>query len=73
MTTNQKLPHCAGCRDNFYNRGKDDLCWMLAAMKLVWKKPVPVDQRPPWDNPAVRLPNCYRRKGYVYVDPKITR
>ena len=70
MTKSQKLMHCVGCRDDFYNHpGQHGStgCWMLEGMKLVWRKAVPVDQRPPWMMPARRVPSCYRRKGYVFL------
>ena len=68
--------HCAGCRDNFYNHGDNSHtgeCWCLKTAKMVWKKEVHIDQRPPWDQKARRFLNCFRRKGYVYVSPEITQ
>ena len=69
--------HCAGCRDNYYNlnlkaSGHGEGCWMLKSAKLTMRKLVPLDQRPPWTQPAQRLPSCYRKKGYVVVGPKQT-
>jgi len=68
--------YCAGCHDDFYNHktnccGKD--CWSLPDAKLVWRKEVHIDQRPPWDQKAIRVPDCYHRQRYVYIDPKRTR
>lgn len=70
MTTTQKLAHCRGCRDNYYNMRPepDGKCWMLADMTLGSYKLVPLDAVPPWKMPARRLPACYRRSGYVKVD-----
>lgn len=69
MTKSQKLKYCVGCRDNVYNLGLNGVteCWMLKNAKLVWKKAVPIDQRPPWTQPARRVLDCYREKGYIYV------
>jgi hypothetical protein len=68
--------HCVGCRDDFYN-GKNDLgvseCWSLKDAKLVMKKEVHLDQRPPWTQKAQRLPGCFRRPRHVYVAPDVTR
>ncbi len=69
MTTEQKLKHCAGCRDDVYNHGcgGSQQCWSLSSMTLVLKKEVHINQRPPWTQHAIRVPNCYHRTGYVYV------
>lgn len=70
MTESEKLKHCAGCHDDFYNQpgnSSKGRCWSLASMKLVWKKEVSVDQRPPWTQKAKRLPECYHRPRFVYV------
>lgn len=71
MTDSQKLKYCAGCRDNYYNRG-EDRCWSFDTATTVWRKEVPMDQRPPWTQKAKRVLSCYRRSGYVYVDPDRT-
>lgn len=71
LKKSEKLKYCAGCRDDFYN-GKNPYgiseCWSLADAKVVWKKEVPIDQRPPWKQKAKKVLNCYRRPRYVYVD-----
>lgn len=75
MTELEKLRHCAGCHDDFYNHAgnsPDGRCWSLATMELDWRKEVPVDQRPPWTQKAKRLPKCYHRPRFVYVGPKQT-
>lgn len=67
--------HCEGCRNDFYN-AKNDLgvseCWSFKTAKLVWRKEVHINQRPPWDQKAQKMPNCYHRSQYIYVDPKTT-
>lgn len=75
MNDQEKLKHCVGCHDNFYNcsgNSSSGRCWSLASMKLVWKKEVSFDQRPPWTQKAKRVPDCYHRPGYVYVGPNQT-
>lgn len=66
-----KKSDCVGCRDNFYN-GNNSLgvkeCWSLASAKLIQRKQVPLDQRPPWDQPYEKRPSCYKRSGYVFVN-----
>ena len=76
MTEQEKLKHCAGCHDNFYNHpgnSPDGRCWSLDTMKLVIKKEVSIDQRPPWTQKAKRLPACYHRPRFVYVGKDQTR
>lgn len=75
MNESEKLKHCAGCRDDYYNHGSNSStgrCWMFADMQLVWKKEVHIDQRPPWTQKAKRLPQCYHRPQFVYVKPDQT-
>ncbi len=71
MNENQKPRYCGGCHDNFYN-GNNNLgverCWNLNSAKVVWRKEVPLDQRPPWKQKAKRVLDCYHRSGYVYVE-----
>lgn len=72
MTTAEKLKHCAGCHDDYYNHpghSSEGRCWMLSQMRLEWRKEVSIDQRPPWTQAARRLPNCYHRPRFVYVKP----
>ena len=61
--------HCAGCHDNFYNIEVGE-CWSLKDAKLILRKEVSIDQRPPWDQKAKLIPNCYHQPRYVYVKPE---
>lgn len=75
MTESEKLKHCSGCRDDFYNyngNSPNGRCWSLPSMQLVFKKEVSVDQRPPWTQKAKKLPDCYHRPRFVYVKPDQT-
>lgn len=76
MTKHEKLRRCLGCRNDFYN-GKNEYgvkeCWSLQSMKLVRKRPVHVDERPPWVAKVQWVPNCYHRERYVYVNPEVSR
>lgn len=70
MTKQEKLKHCIGCREDFYNtsgNSTDGECWNLKRAKLVWKKEVHIDQSPPWTQKAKRLLSCYHRPRHVYV------
>lgn len=64
--------HCVGCRSNFYNSNNPyDIkeCWHLKGAKLVKKKMVGINQRPPWTQGAIKVPSCYNKNGYVFVGP----
>lgn len=70
MTKSQKLKHCIGCVENFYN-GNNPYgvaeCWNLRSAKLIWRKRVGVWQTPPWTQKADRFLSCRREKGAVFV------
>lgn len=64
--------HCAGCRNNFYN-GNNDLgvqeCWSLKRAKLKTRYQIGTWTPTFRENfVKVRLPNCYRKVGYSFVD-----
>lgn len=68
--------NCLGCNDNFYN-GNNRLgvsrCWMLDKARLVRRKQVGMHDIPPWHwQPVVVVPQCYRARGYVHIDPRRT-
>lgn len=71
MTKKEKRhKYCSGCRDNFYNDNnpfgiKECLCFKNA--KVVWKKRVHMNQRPPWDQKAIRVLDCRHENCYVFV------
>lgn len=66
--------HCTGCYNNDYNYGLGGAkeCWCLKDAKIIWRKEVHVDQRPPWTQKARKFPDCYRKSRYVYVEPNQT-
>ena len=70
MTDDEKLVHCRGCEQNFYN-GNNSLgvtrCWSLESMVLVERKKVHRDAPPPWLHESEQLPNCYQQKEYVIL------
>lgn len=61
--------HCVGCEDNFYNNGGGGAkeCWLLEKAELIMRKQVAIDQVPPWKQAPVLRPDCYRKRGYVFV------
>ena len=73
----KRVDRCEGCFDDFYN-GKNPHgvkeCWNLKSAKVVKRKKVGIDDRPPWnDQPVVEVFNCYKPKGFVMVDPERIR
>ncbi len=68
--------HCNSCRDDFYN-GKNPhgikVCWMLKSAKLIRRKRVHINERPPWSRNPEMLPSCYREMNYVFVAPSVNR
>lgn len=71
LSTEDKLKHCAGCRNNFYN-GNNSLgvtrCWSLADAKLILRKRVHINQVPPWTQKPTKILSCYHESQYVFVN-----
>lgn len=64
--------NCAGCYNNFYNDNNYlgvKECWHLKGAKLVKKKKVHMNDVPPWKQPPITVPNCYKQVDYVFVGP----
>ena len=63
---------CEGCEDNFYN-GNNNLgvkeCFHLKSAKMVLKKKISLLQVPPWKQKPIKVPSCFRQKGYVFWNP----
>lgn len=66
----EKLKYCDGCTEDFYN-GNNPLgvkrCWDFDSAQLVWRVRVPLSQRPPWSQPAVRVLSCRHERGMVLM------
>lgn len=63
-----KLPHCSGCRDDFYNRAGNSSnghCWALEKAKLRWRWGInmqsPMDRRDRFRK--VRVHDCFHGEG----------
>ncbi len=60
---------------DFYNN-KNDLgvkeCWSFKTAKLIMRKRVSIDQRPPWNQRAVAYPSCYHESRYIFIRPDQT-
>ncbi len=71
-----KKKYCSECENNFYN-GNNPFgikeCWSFKNSKIVWKKKVSINQVPPWNQKPIRVLNCYREKGYVFVNKDVVR
>ena len=72
MNERDKLKHCNGCRDDFYN-GKNAIgvkrCWMLKDAKLVTRYRIGTWTRPtePGAFTECKVLSCYHQNGYHYV------
>lgn len=67
---------CSGCVDDFYNDKNPygvKECWCLKTAEVCQKKFIPLDMVPPWNVKPVKTLSCYKKKGYVKVDPKVMR
>jgi len=66
-----KRKYCPSCSEDFYNSHNPygiEECWHLKTAKLVWGKVIGIWQNPPYDNiPNERKPNCWRKKGVVFI------
>ena len=75
LSKSKKLEYCAQCRDNFYN-GHNSLgvkeCWSLKSAKVVKKKLVHINQRPPWSQEPIKVLSCCHIEGHVLVSPNQT-
>lgn len=70
MTKEEKLKHCKGCEDNYYNSMNErgiTQCWMLQGAKLVSRKKVALSQKPPWTQEPKLYFNCYRQLRFWFV------
>lgn len=74
LSKSDKLKMCIGCYNNFYN-GNNDLgvkeCWMLKSARVVLKKKVGIWQVPPWKQAPIRILNCRREDGYIFVEKNV--
>lgn len=70
MSKKSKKQYCKGCKDNFYNGNNPygiKECWNLKDAKVVKRKEVHINQRPPWKQKAIKVLDCYSRPQYIYV------
>ncbi len=71
-----KKKYCEGCNDDFYNN-KNPLgveeCWHLESAKLVLKRKVGLNEVPPWNSKPIKVLDCFRQKGFIFVDKNITK
>ena len=72
-----KRKYCAGCRNDFYNSGNNELgiaeCWCLKDAKVGKYRMVHINDVPPWTGKPVSTLSCYSRPQWIKVDPKVTR
>ena len=70
----KRRKYCSGCTENFYNGNNPlgiDECWCLEDAKIVTKKFVHVDMRPPWNVKPEKTLSCHHRRRYVAVNKEV--
>ena len=76
MSKEETKKYCMGCEQNFYNGNNPygvTECWNLSDAKIVSKKKVHRDQRPPWTQSPTKVLSCFQQNGYVFVGSDRTR
>jgi len=58
---------CVGCEDNYYNNSLRNGCWNFRDAKLIMRKRIYADQRPPWMQKPSLHPDCYHEKGCIFI------
>ncbi len=61
-----RTKYCAGCYNDYYNTSEPHHCWLLGNAKVILRKEVHINDRPPWKHVPKMLPDCYRKPKYVY-------
>lgn len=66
---------CRGCYFDDYNHGLGGAteCWHFKDAKVILRKRVHVDERPPWKAKPELLPHCYTQRRFVFVKSEVTR
>jgi len=72
MNKDEKKKYCRGCYNNVYNAGLGGAkeCWSLQSSELIWRKRIHINQAPPFDQDAEKLPDCYVVPKYVFLNGK---
>ena len=66
---------CSGCHNNFYNDNNPHgvkECWTYKSAKVIKRRAVHRDERPPWKGTPRWMFDCFNEPGWWYVDPKVT-
>lgn len=66
---------CEGCYNDDYNHGLGgaEECWCFKDARIRLRRAVGLDDVPPWTRTPELLPSCYRKTGYIFVDPETER
>jgi hypothetical protein len=63
--------NCSGCSENFYNGNNPygvKECWCFKSAKIIKRKKVGMNDRPPWTWKPEKYPDCYHQEGYVFIN-----
>jgi len=73
LRVTNKVAYCDGCYNDHYNfRTQYKYCWSLKDAKIIPRKRVHINDRPPWNHTPELYPSCYREPQYVFVREKQT-
>ncbi len=65
-----KRTDCDGCYNEVYHTGTGGSykCWSFDEAEIILRKEVHINDNPPHRKKARRLPNCYSKQKYVYIN-----
>lgn len=67
---------CSGCHDDFYNRNRDEGCWMFGNAKVVERMSVGTWQNPPYVWTPRKVLSCFHAQGSSMIkkdDPRVVK
>jgi len=62
-----RTKYCVGCYNEYYNQHEPNHCWHLPKARIIYRKEVHINDRPPWNHTPKKLPDCYRKSKHIYA------
>lgn len=59
---------CVGCDNSCYNKTEEFGCWYFFRAKMIPRLRVGIDDPPPYDHDAEYRLDCYRVRGYAFLN-----
>jgi hypothetical protein len=72
--TRKSKTMCDGCRDDYYNRNREEGCWTYGTAYVVKRVKVGIWQPPPYSWNPQEVLSCHNPDGYVWLkedDPRV--